>query len=125
MRGGSLICVAYLVNYCPEIIFILDNNYKIAQDLALIHNHKNIYDVLESAYNEMMQSNRVNLKKIFRKTVKDVKLRREKFQKMAKESIEKILNSYDYTTNTTSKVEKVFLLADDETVDYGKTLPST
>jgi hypothetical protein len=114
VRGGSLICVTYLVNFCPEIVFILDNNYKIAQDVALIHHHKNIFDVLESAYNELMHSRDINLKRIFQKAMKDVKLRREKFQKIAKYSIEKVLGDYDYTTCTSKKIEEASLLANDE-----------
>ena len=71
--------------------------------------------MLESAHNELMHSKDVNIKKIFQKSLKDVKLRREKFQKVAKDSIEKVLNNYDYTTSCTSKkIEEESLLANDE-----------
>ena len=112
MRGNSLICVTYLINYCPDIVFILDNNYKIAQDIALIHKYKNIHDLLEETYNKFLRDKDFDLKKVFKNTLKDVKIRREKFQKIVKKSFEKVINEYDYST--IKKSEDASLINNDE-----------
>jgi hypothetical protein len=107
-----MFCVTYLVNFCPEIVFILDNNYKIAQDVALIHNHRQIHDLLENTYNTLLHSRGFDLQKTFRKTIKDVKIRLEKFEKLTKKSLEKVLNDFDYTT--VKKSDETCLISSDE-----------
>ncbi len=102
------------------MVFILDNNYKIAQDVAVIHNYKQIYDTLENTYNVLLHSKEFDLKKSFRTTIKDVKIRREKFQKLAKKTFEKAINEYDYTTTVNKKSDEISLLDDDINTRNGK-----
>ena len=87
-KGGNLDCVRFLTNFNMNLVWVLDNSYRTAKDIALIHDQTAVFNYLENLTNEQQSLLGDNFDKILKDSIHQTTKRKTKYENLRVTDIE-------------------------------------